>query len=183
MLMTVNELKQFVQSSETDQVLKFKLSALESAIRGYTNNNFQIRYLRSVAVAVAPHSILTTGAVPFKAGDTLQISDSDIQNNMLLTVSAVADGIITVEEDICDKSGIVITKVHYPDDVKMGAVNMFKWDADNRDKAGIQSETISRHSVTYADANGNDSTMGYPKSVIGFLKPYMKARFGRGIIR
>ena len=65
----------------------------------------------------------------------------------------------------------------YPMDVKLGVVNMLNWDLANRDKVGIQSETISRHSVTYFNMDGDNSTMGYPKSLLGFLKPYMRARF------
>ena len=65
----------------------------------------------------------------------------------------------------------------YPPDVKMGVVNMLNWDLSNRDKVGIQSETLSRHSVTYFNMDGDNSTMGYPKSLLGFLKPYMRARF------
>ena len=65
----------------------------------------------------------------------------------------------------------------YPMDVKMGVINMLNWDLENRSKVGIQSETISRHSVTYFNMDGDNSVMGYPKSLLGFLKPYMKARF------
>lgn len=65
----------------------------------------------------------------------------------------------------------------YPMDVKMGVINMLNWDLENRDKVGIQSETISRHSVTYFNMDGDNSSMGYPKSLLGFLKPYRKARF------
>ena len=52
-----------------------------------------------------------------------------------------------------------------------------KWDLDNRDKVGIASETISRHSVTYFSMDGDNSIMGFPKSLMGFLTPYKKARF------
>ena len=62
-------------------------------------------------------------------------------------------------------------------DVKLGVVNMLQWELENRSKVGIQSETISRHSVTYFNMDGENALMGYPKSLIGFLKPYMKARF------
>ena len=83
----------------------------------------------------------------------------------------------TVNEDVEDETGVLVTKIFYPMDVKMGVVNMLKWDLENRDKVGIQSETISRHSVTYFNMDGDNSTMGFPKSLLGFLKPYMKARF------
>lgn len=65
----------------------------------------------------------------------------------------------------------------FPPDVKLGAINMLKWDIESRDKVGIQSETISRHSVTYFNMDGDNSALGYPKSLTGFLKPYRKAQF------
>lgn len=71
----------------------------------------------------------------------------------------------------------------YPMDIKMGVVNLFKWEQKGRAKVsmGIQSETISRHSVTYTPIDGDNAEMGYPKQLLGFLQPYMKARFGRGL--
>ena len=63
----------------------------------------------------------------------------------------------------------------------MGVVNMMKWELNNREKVGISSETISRHSVSYFDMSGDNSIAGFPKALLGFLKPYMKARFGQGV--
>ena len=83
----------------------------------------------------------------------------------------------SVNEDVLDEKSVLAIKVEYPDDVKLGVVNMLNWDFKNRDKVGIQSETISRHSVTYFNMDGDNSIMGYPKSLLGFLKPYKKARF------
>jgi hypothetical protein len=111
----------------------------------------------------------------------LQISESELIPDALVTVESVDGGTITVKEDLYDESGVVITKVSYPKDVQMGIVNLMKWELENRDKVGVASETISRHSVTYFDMNGDNATMGYPKALLGFLKPYKKARFGRGI--
>lgn len=181
MIMTVAELRQFIETDEEDQVLEAKLQALELLIRAYTNNNFQIRAFRGVAVAIADHDLLCNGTVPFRSGDTLQITESDLMPDALVTVASVAGNTVTVNEGLYDESGVIITKVKYPQDVKMGVVNLMKWELDKRDKAGIQSETISRHSVTYSNMDGDNAVMGFPKSLMGFLKPYMKARFGRGI--
>ena len=182
MIMTVAELRRFIQTDEEDQVLEAKLQALELSIRAYTNNNFQIRAYRAVAVAMAEgNALLVNTAVPFLPGDTLQITDSDLMPDCLVTVASVSFGEIKVNEDLADESGVVITKVKYPQDVKMGVVNLMKWEMDNREKVGVASETISRHSVTYFNMDGDNSIMGYPKSLMGFLRPYMKARFGRGI--
>ena len=114
MIISVEEAKKYIKKEVDDPVLEAMLLALETAIQGYTNNNFK-RHL-------------------------------------------------TPEGE-------------YPMDVKMGVINMLNWDLENREKVGIQSETISRHSVTYFNMDGDNSIMGYPKSLLGVLKPYMKARF------
>ena len=118
MIMTVAELKQFIETEESDQVLEAKLQALELSIQGYTNNDFK-RHLTSEG--------------------------------------------------------------EYPMDVKMGVVNLLKWDLDMREKVGVASESISRHSVTYVDQTGANTLMGYPVALMGFLRPYKRARFGRGL--
>lgn len=182
MVMTVAELRQFIDTDIEDQALEARLQALELLIRAYTNNNFQVRAFRSVAVAMSDgNCLLCNGMVPFRVGDTVQISESELMPDMLATVTAVEGNAVTVSEDLYDESGVVITKVKYPHDVKMGVVNLLKWELDNREKVGVASETISRHSVTYFNMDGDNSTMGFPKALMGFLKPYMKARFGRGI--
>lgn len=181
MIMTVAELRQFVTTDETDQALEARLQALELLIRAYTNNNFQVRAFRAVAVASADKTLLCGAAVPFKVGDTLQITDSELQPNALVTVASVSGSTVTVNEELYDESGVVVTKVVYPADIKLGVANMLKWQLDNGDKVGVQSETISRHSVTYFNLDGDNSLMGYPKSLLGFLKPYQRARFGQGL--
>ena len=118
MIMTVAELRKYIETDESDEVLEAKLQALELSVHGYTNNDFK-RHL-------------------------------------------TAEG-------------------EYPMDVKMGVVNLMKWELTNRDKVGVASETISRHSVTYFDMGAGNSVMGFPVSLLGFLKPYRRARFGRGV--
>ena len=182
MILTVAELKRYVNTDEEEQVLEARLQALELLIRAYTNNNFQARAFRAVAVASSDgNKLMFNSPIPFKVGDTLQITESDLMADELVTVNAVATESITVNEELMDESGVVITKVKYPMDVKMGVVNLMKWELDNREKVGIASESISRHSVTYVDQTGANTIMGYPVALMGFLKPYRKARFGRGI--
>ena len=111
-----------------------------------------------------------------KEGDTIQISES-MYSNGVYTIKEIADGFLDLGKGLYDEPEVLVTKVEYPIDVVMGAINMLKWDLENRDKVGIASETISRHSVTYFDMNGDNSIMGYPKALLGFLKPYMRARF------
>lgn len=117
MIMSVEELRQYHPTDEPELALTFKLRAIETAIHGYTNNNFR-RYM-------------------------------------------------------------VNGEIVYPDDIKLGVVRLIEWEEKMRGKVGIQSETISRHSVTYADQT-QKTVSGYPAHLMGFLKPYMKARFGQG---
>lgn len=69
----------------------------------------------------------------------------------------------------------------YPADIKMGVVNLLKWELKNRAKVGVQSESISRHTVQYFDMGRDNSEMSYPVSLLGFLQPYCRARFGQGV--
>ncbi len=155
MIMTVAELRQYVETEEDDQVLEVRLQALEGLIRAYTNNRFQVRAFRAVAVAKASdNSLMVNTTVPFASGDTLQISESDLMPDSLVTVDSVDGNTVKVKEDLFDESGVVITKVKYPQDVKMGAVNLMKWELAQREKAGIASETISRHSDLFQHGRG-----------------------------
>lgn len=177
MILSIEELKNHIDASAEEQALSDKLRALELLIRSYTHNNFQLRGVRTRGECRSDGTILCNMAL-FAPGDTLQISESDYMPDMLCTVKSVEGCMLTVgdSERLYDEN-VLITKVEYPADVKMGVINMLRWDLENRDKVGIQSETISRHSVTYFNLDGDNSAMGYPRSVMGFLKPYMKARF------
>ena len=71
--------------------------------------------------------------------------------------------------------------IEYPADIKLGAINLLKWELTMREKTGVAEESISRHSVTYQNMDSGNTAMGYPASMMGFLKPYMKAQFGQGL--
>lgn len=176
MIMSVEELKLYISTGETpDKVLEAKLQALELMIRSYTNNNFQKRAYRRTADIVGGLFVVEA-LTPFKTGDTIQVTESRFSEG-LYTVKDADDSTFTVNEDVVDETDVLVTKVEYPADVKLGVANLMKWDLEKRDKVGIQSETISRHSVTYFSMDGDNSSMGFPKSLMGFLKPYKKARF------
>ena len=173
MIISVGKLRGFISTNEIDEVLEAKLQALELLIRKYTNNNFQNRNIR-YSCDIESNKLMFT-SLYLKEGDTIQISESKYNNGLYVIKSL--NGGMTLDKDIYDESNVLVTKVEYPMDVQMGVVNLIKWDEENRSKVGIQSETISRHSVTYFNMDGDNSIVGYPKSLVGFLKPYMKARF------
>ena len=124
---------------------------------------------------------LTPGTARDGVGDTVEVSFS-LLNNGLYTVESADDLAFTVaERGLKDEIDVTATLVRYPDDVKMGVINLLKWEMENRDKVGVASETISRHAVTYFDLTGENAVMGFPRALMGFLTPYIKARFGQGV--
>ena len=174
MLMTVEELKQYITTDKSDSVLEGMLQAVELAIRGYTNNTFQQRGYRTEA-DILGGLFVAEALQPFNVGDTIQVSQSEF-NNGLYVITETTDATFATAESLHDESNVLVTKVVYPSDVKCGAAKMIKWELESGGKVGIQSESISRHSVTYFSMDASNSVMGYPKSLTGFLKPYRKAR-------
>lgn len=174
MIIALDIYKQLVPNDQqNDQVLEMKLQALELMVRKYTNNNFQNRDVR---FECASNIQILDIQTPFlKVGDTVQISQS-LYNDGLYVVNDTSNG-ITLDKPLFDEGKMLVTKIEYPSDVVMGVVELMKWEMNNRSKVGIASETISRHSVTYFNMDGDNSIMGYPKSLMGFLRPYIKARF------
>lgn len=172
--MTVEELKNYVDTDLSNPVLEAKLQGLEMMIRSYTHNNFQERSIRSKC---SSNGAVISGVHRFiSVGDTVEISGSTY-NNGIHTILTIADGVATVSGTIYPEETIFVTKVFYPEDVVQGAICMMEWDINQRDKVGVASETISRHSVTYFNMDGDNSIVGFPRSLVGFLEPYRKARF------
>lgn len=176
MIISVEDLKNQLPDlkDQDDQILKKKLDAMETLVRNYTNNNFQNRKIRFTAES---NESVLNGMSPFlKIGDTVQISQSGV-NDGLYVVEGIGENLTVVDRDLFPVDHNLVTKVEYPFDVVIGVINLMKWETENRDKVGIKSETLSRHSVTYFDLDANNQSMGYPVSLLGFLELYKRARF------
>lgn len=175
MIISVEKAKALVDlSSWTDEKIEMKLKAIEQTIRAYTNNNFQDRGYRRTADIVGGLFVVEA-ITPFEVGDTVQISETEL-NKGLFTVETVDDSTFTVSEDVKDEEAVLITKITYPADVIDCCVNLLEWEKNNRAKVGIQSETLSRHSVTYFNQDSGNQVMGYPVSLLGCLRAYRKVR-------
>jgi len=178
MIISVEELKQFINTDKADSVLELKLQALEQQIRKHTNNRFHLKPYVRIKADVVAGIFVTDDVLPFRVGDTIQVSIGDNATDCgIYTITEIDGQTFTVKEDIPDMAQVTVNKVFYGTDVKMGVIKIMEWDLKNGHKVGVQSETLSRHSVTYFNMDGDNSLMGYPKSLLGFLKPYMKARF------
>lgn len=175
MIISVEELKECIDDVKgiSDTQLKRKLDAIENAIRMHTNNNFQERKIRFVAPSNTS-AVLSTNPL-LRVGDTVQISQSI--NEGLYVIKSIDDNIITLDKPLYPVEYNLVTKIKYGDDIKQGVINLMQWEVDMRNKVGIASETISRHSVTYFSQDASNTLMGYPVALLGFLEPYYKARF------
>lgn len=175
MILSVKELREVVDTDKSDIELEMMLDSLEILIRAYTNNKFQLRACRSQHVAVGgvligpPHCAMNVG-------DTVEITQSKY-NNGIYVIMDITDEIVTLNKNLIDEDYITLTKINYPSSIKFGVINLIKWELNQRDKINIASETLSRHSVTYVNMDDNNTLLGYPKTLIGFLKPHIKARF------
>ena len=175
MIISVKELMEMPEfNGQSEKTLQRKLNAIEDLVRAYTNNNFQNRKIRFEAPS---SSILQGWNKLLKVGDTVQITQSDNEGLYVITAIDRVNRTVTLDSDLIETNYNLITKVEYPDAVVDGVINMMIWEVQNRSKVGIQSETLSRHSVTYFEQDAENQLMGYPITLLGFLKPYIKARF------
>jgi len=102
------------------------------------------------------------------------------------TDEALEDMLLAVEQSIKGYTNNSFTRVlaenggEWPADIKMGVVKLVQYDMSKAaKKAGIAAETLSRHAVTYESRTAENTAAGYPVALMGFLRPYMRARFGQ----
>lgn len=173
MIISVEEAKEQVDlSGWTDAKIKRKLTSIEAAIRSYCNNNFQNRNIRcetSIAdgILCGVHPVM-------KAGDTIEISCSKYNDG--LYVLKQQEGLLVTDTALTDEGPVLITKIEYPADIIDCCFDVLEWENTMREKVGIASETISRHSVTYSSSDASNTVEGYPVALFGKCRKYRKAR-------
>lgn len=175
MLIEIDKLKAlYPQFAEiNDDLLTLKLESIESTIRAYTHNTFQNRAVRATCIVEGNKITFYKGNWLFKEGDTLSITSE--LNSGLYTVKSVDNDVLTVDKTLYEACEIV-TLVKYPNDVITGAINVLSWDCFDRENAGIASESISRHSISYVTYDGSNTINGYPSMLFGFCNPYIQMR-------
>ena len=171
MIITVEELATVNGLSDIPvEQLTIMCEGIEDFIRQYTNNNFTVKNV--TFNAPSKDGKLETVSPLFKVGDTVLISKSKY-NNGVYTLNDIEG---TLDKELFDDDDNKVTLVKYPNAVKLGVVKLLQYNVKMDGKIGISSETLSRHSVSYAQPS-SDSIGGYPSYLMSFLKPYMKARF------
>lgn len=171
MIVSIEELKNVSELSNlSDERLTMMSESVEDFIRQYTNNNFINRNITYNTPST--QGKLEMVSPLFKVGDTILISNSQYNNGVYVIIGE--DGTLDSEVFDCDDNKVSL--VQYPNAIKGGFVKLLQYNAKMDSKVGIASESLSRHSVSYAQPDAN-SIGGYPSSLMSFLKPYMKARF------
>lgn len=171
MILSIDDLRRQVSTTETDDLITAKLEAIEAVVRSYTNNNFQVRAVR---FSGRSEGMEVYGSPQFfTVGDTVQISASGV-NDGLYTITMVSTNFVSLDKNLQTVDENLVTKVQYPADVVQCAIDLYKWKQGMGEKVGIKSETISRHSVTYEDSG--TLYMGYPVGILNGLQLHKKAR-------
>ena len=171
MIITVEELATVNGLSDIPvEQLTIMCEGIEDFIRQYTNNNFTVKNV--TFNTPSKDGKLETVSPLFKVGDTVLISKSKY-NNGVYTLNDIEG---TLDKELFDDDNNKVTLVKYPNAVKLGVIKLLQYNVKMDGKIGISSETLSRHSVSYAQPS-SDSIGGYPSYLMSFLKPYMKARF------
>ena len=153
-------------------ILVNKLSSIETFIRGsYTNNKFQNRNIKFYAESEG--NKLYSVHPYLRVNDTIEIASGP--NTGLYVIKSITNEYIELDKELFNFDCNYIIKIEYPLDVKDGCLDILEWEFGAKNKVGIKSESLSRHSVTYEDS----STFidGYPVSLLGFLEPYRQMRF------
>lgn len=145
------------------------MTLIRNKIAGYYGQVWE-KELMNIAQAVLAVAALSDHVLDLTKNTKTMVNDG------LYKITELGDDFIRVDQELY-KSTNLITKVEYPADVRAGVLELLKWDIKNRPKTGVKSETLSRYSVTYFDQDANNQVMGYPVALLGFLKPYIKARF------
>ena len=127
MIVPVDELLAMPEfSGKSEATLKRKLNAVEYLIRSYTNNNFQNQSVRLQGSSEGDR--INGYAQYFKEGDTVQISQSDVNDGLYL-ITEIADDYIRLDADLFAVPKNLVTKVEYPADVQEGVIELMIWKA------------------------------------------------------
>ena len=102
---------------KSDKMLEARLEAVESFIRRYTNNGFQVRAARFEASSQG--GSLMGACSLMSAGDTVQVTCSGVNDGLYCVMSA-KDGVTRLDKALADAPLNRVTLVRYPPDVVMG---------------------------------------------------------------
>jgi len=198
MIATKPEIKAFlaITSTTQDSLIDRLIPVIEDDIREYCHNDFRDGnvYMQSSDIlftrnTTSADTITYDGTgdgftdSQFKDGQTVRVQGS-YNNDGFFEVESVSSTTLTMysttsrpyfQEMVTEDEAlyIVINKVKYPDALKFVVSQMANYKLKTYDYS-VQSETVSRYSVTY---NTLDMASGYPKAMMSGLNRWRKPVF------
>ncbi|WP_423189428.1 hypothetical protein ACO1PF_00510 [Alkalibacterium sp. f15] len=161
---------------------KEDITGLEIAIRELTNNNFQNTRVRFSVKEIMDPDTIVLNQLPkgLRTGSRIELNNSDY-NEELHTIHEIQGNVLKVSSGgFLDetKSGMIVTLVNYPQDVKNGVKKLIEYDMKTEKNIGVKSRSLSRVSETYFDVTSGENINGYPTSLFSFIMKYRKFRWG-----
>lgn len=176
MLIKASEVKElYSQFNDIEEsVIKRKLQVIESAIRNHTNNKFQHNVFRIQTNVV--NGKINWNTSYLEVDDTIEICNGI--NKGIYTIKSISENGIEVDGTLYDFPMQLITKIEYPIDIIDGAIDLLNYSLlqNGKQKSGIASETISRHSVSYVQRTKDNTIKGFPIELFDFCEDYMCLR-------
>jgi hypothetical protein len=178
MIVTVANCKTLlgITSSTYDSLLALEIPMIQEAIIQFLKRYFKSDLDYSSKTISFSGTTISDSASQFNV-EGLLIGDYMIQgskyNDGFVTVSVVASGALTTSETLVTETAgetILLTRVVFPKELQLIASKMVGYNIFN--KYGAISESISRYSVTYGQAQNN--ILGYPDSLTGGLLKYRR---------
>lgn len=193
MIASLAQIKSVLGYTDTtyDSRITTLLPMVEGEIIEYCNNTFldsDITFggeCTITAVAGVYKIVCADGGmddVGFAVSDTVYLSGSK-RNDGYLTISAIADGEVTIAEPLVAESTAVavdLTLARFPVALTVYLARMIGYQIKHAEDAGITSESIGKYSYSRKDSGGGDS--GYPAEILKGLGKWRFARVGRGRI-
>lgn len=198
-LMTSAEVKSILRITDTtyDSDIDFFLPYVEKDIIDYCNNGFQDGYiykesgseLEFVRGDSDTHDYILDKEYEFKEHgfrDGMDIVvEGGYSNVGLYTIDSASTGKLTLDEygvledqnqdSTSDDNAIGrirVSRVKWPDALKLPAAKMAWYLIKNAKTDDVQSESIDDYSITYAGSNA------YPTRIVDMLNKYRQPRFG-----
>ena len=172
-ILTKDEVKTLLKITDnnSDDAIDALLPILTAQITTYCKNKFTsgIVTLTSSELTFSASGKTITGVsddnfedVYFYADDIILIENS-VRNNDYKTIKTVADNVITIAdaESLKDEASsytITISRVDYPDDLKLVISEMVKGGINTQTSGNVSSFSLADYSVSYFDSGLSTSS-------------------------
>jgi hypothetical protein len=184
MIISRNEVKTLLQITDAtkDDLIDALIPILQDDILAYLNNNFKVPLYReniSISFDEATNEIRDSenGFTEAKFSDAIHvIVEGSKRNDGIYYVNTVTAGVLTIGSGkaVVDEAAgeyICVTKIMFPDALKLAVSRMIAGAVEKASMNGIKSESIGDYSITYLADSDNDFRLSVLKSLNQYRRP------------